>query len=109
MDIAFFHDCAVDGCYKKSIKGKQMCRQHQAEYDSGKKLKAFYGKTVQKNLNCKYLELLDFEYLDCEYLVGVSICDLNDAQKSDCCPLRGTEYEHNQTFHSDRATDRRDA
>jgi len=28
--------------------GKQMCKEHQSEYDAGVKLKAFYGKTIQK-------------------------------------------------------------
>lgn len=48
MEIIFINDCAVDGCYKRSIKGKQMCKQHQERYDAGEKLIAFYGKTVQK-------------------------------------------------------------
>lgn len=48
MNVLFLNDCAVDGCYKKSIKGKQMCKEHQAAYDKGEKLVAFYGKTVQK-------------------------------------------------------------
>ena len=47
--IAFINDCAVDNCYKKNVGGgKQMCKQHQLAYESGKKLKAFYGKIVQK-------------------------------------------------------------
>ena len=41
-------DCAVDGCYKKSMKGKRLCKQHQAAYEKGERLKAFYGKTIQK-------------------------------------------------------------
>jgi hypothetical protein len=49
MNIIFVNDCAVDGCYKKNIgKGKQMCKEHQAEYEAGNVLKAFYGKTVKK-------------------------------------------------------------
>ena len=51
MSVVFINDCAVDGCYKKNMgKGKQMCREHQAAYDRGEKLKAFYGKTVQKKI-----------------------------------------------------------
>ena len=49
MDVVFVNDCAVDGCGKKNMgKGKQMCKEHQAKYESGEKLIAFYGKTVQK-------------------------------------------------------------
>lgn len=49
MDVVFVNDCAVDGCKKKNMGGgKQMCEEHQAQYESGVKLKAFYGKTVQK-------------------------------------------------------------
>jgi hypothetical protein len=47
--VTFINDCAVDGCYKKNIgKGRQMCKDHQAQYESGMVLKAFYGKLVQK-------------------------------------------------------------
>lgn len=49
MDFVFVNDCAVDGCKKKNMgKGKQMCAAHQAQYEAGEKLIAFYGKTVQK-------------------------------------------------------------
>ncbi len=49
MNLVFVNDCAVDGCYKKNMgNGKQMCKYHQAEYESGKPLKAFYGLTVKK-------------------------------------------------------------
>ncbi len=55
--IIFITDCAVDGCYKKNIgNGYQMCKKHQADYEKGKKLKAFYGKSVQKNSNIKKLK-----------------------------------------------------
>lgn len=51
MNIVFIEDCAVDGCKKKNIgNGYQMCKDHQSDYDLGKKLKAFYGKTVQKKV-----------------------------------------------------------
>ncbi len=51
MTIVFISDCAVDGCYEKNIgNGYQMCKAHQADYDQGKKLIAFYGKTVQKKI-----------------------------------------------------------
>lgn len=47
--MVFVNDCAVDGCTKKNIgNGFQMCKKHQEAYDRGDKLKAFYGKTVQK-------------------------------------------------------------
>lgn len=49
MHILFLNDCAVDGCYKPSKKPHQMCEEHQKRYDAGEKLKAFYGKTVQKS------------------------------------------------------------
>lgn len=49
MKFIFVNDCAVDGCYKKNVgNGKQMCKEHQNAYERGEKLKAFYGKTVQK-------------------------------------------------------------
>jgi hypothetical protein len=48
MNVVFLNDCAVDGCYKRNLKGAQMCKDHQAAYERGDKLKAFYGKTVQK-------------------------------------------------------------
>jgi hypothetical protein len=49
MNLVFVNECAVDGCYKKNVgKGKQMCKEHQEAYERGDKLKAFYGKTVQK-------------------------------------------------------------
>ena len=49
INIIFINDCAVDNCYKKNVgKGFQMCKKHQAAYDRGEKLKAFYGKIVQK-------------------------------------------------------------
>ena len=49
MDLVFVNDCAVDGCNKKNVgKGKQMCKEHQAKYEAGEKLVAFYGKTIQK-------------------------------------------------------------
>lgn len=49
MSVVFVNDCAVDSCKNKNIgKGFQMCQEHQNQYDSGEKLKAFYGKTVQK-------------------------------------------------------------
>lgn len=48
MNIVFLNDCAVDGCYKKNQKGKQMCPLHQSKYEAGETLKAFYGKTVKK-------------------------------------------------------------
>lgn len=48
MNIVFIKECAVDGCYERNTKGKQMCNNHQLEYEQGKALKAFYGKTVQK-------------------------------------------------------------
>lgn len=48
MEAVFINHCAVDGCYKKSEKGKQMCKHHQQAYENGASLKAFYGKTVQK-------------------------------------------------------------
>lgn len=41
-------ECAVDNCYKKQKKGCQLCKEHEAEYQSGKKLVAFYGKEIQK-------------------------------------------------------------
>ncbi len=50
MNLVFLNDCAADGCYKKSLKGKQMCKEHQAAYDRGESFKAFYGKTVKKKL-----------------------------------------------------------
>ncbi len=53
MQTVFLNDCAVDGCYKKNQKGKQMCPKHQAKYEAGETLKAFYGKTVKK----KYINL----------------------------------------------------
>jgi hypothetical protein len=49
MKLIYINECAVDGCFKKSIgKGFQMCEKHQDAYEKGKKLKAFSGKTVQK-------------------------------------------------------------
>jgi hypothetical protein len=49
MGVVFINDCAVDGCGKKNMgKGSQMCKEHQAKYNAGEKLIAFYGKTVQK-------------------------------------------------------------
>lgn len=48
MNTVFLNDCAVDGCYKKNQKGKQMCPNHQTKYEAGETLKAFYGKTVKK-------------------------------------------------------------
>lgn len=54
MNVVFLNDCAVDGCKKKNVgKGKQMCKEHQAAYERGEKLKAFYGKTVQKKNQSK--------------------------------------------------------
>jgi hypothetical protein len=50
MGLVFINDCAVDGCYSKNLKGKQMCKKHQQAYDNGDKLIAFYGKTVQKKV-----------------------------------------------------------
>ncbi len=47
-NVLFLNDCAVDGCYAKSVKGKQMCKKHQQDYDNGAILIAFYGKKVQK-------------------------------------------------------------
>jgi hypothetical protein len=46
--LVFLQQCAVDGCYKGSKKGTQMCEPHQKMYEQGKPLKAFYGKTVRK-------------------------------------------------------------
>lgn len=52
--IIFLTDCAVDGCYKKNMgNGKQMCKKHEQDYEEGKKLKAFYGRTVQKKVEPK--------------------------------------------------------
>ena len=51
MNMIFLNDCAVDGCYKRNVKGAQMCKKHQTMYEAGIPLKAFYGKTVQKKLN----------------------------------------------------------
>ena len=49
MNTVFLNDCAVDFCKEKNIgNGFQMCKEHQDMYDAGEKLKAFYGKTVQK-------------------------------------------------------------
>lgn len=48
MQTVFLNDCAVDGCYKKNQKNKQMCPAHQEKYEAGETLKAFYGKTVKK-------------------------------------------------------------
>lgn len=48
MNLVFVNECAVDGCYSKNEKGKQMCPKHQQKYDAGEKLIAFYGNTVQK-------------------------------------------------------------
>ena len=51
MKTVFMNDCAVDGCNKKNTfkkDGYQMCTEHQKQYNEGVKLKAFYGKTVQK-------------------------------------------------------------
>ena len=48
MQTVFLNDCAVDGCYKKNQKDKQMCLAYQAKYEAGETLKAFYGKTVKK-------------------------------------------------------------
>ena len=48
MKLIFLNNCAVDGCYKRSVKGKQMCKEHQKMYDMGHRLTAFYGKVVQK-------------------------------------------------------------
>jgi hemerythrin superfamily protein len=48
MRLIFLNDCAVDGCYKRNVKGKQMCKEHQKMYDMGHRLIAFYGKVVQK-------------------------------------------------------------
>lgn len=48
MNFVFLNDCAADGCRKRNKKGYQLCEKHQAEYNSGKALKAFYGKTIQK-------------------------------------------------------------
>jgi hypothetical protein len=56
MKIIFMTECAVDGCYEKNTlkkDGKQMCIEHQKQYDEGVKLKAFYGKTVQKQIVSK--------------------------------------------------------
>ena len=48
-EFIFVYDCAVDGCYKKNVGGgKQMCRAHQDAYERGEKLRAFYGRFVQK-------------------------------------------------------------
>lgn len=49
MNVSFVNDCAVDGCYRKNVGGgKQMCREHQDAYERGEKLRAFYGRVVQK-------------------------------------------------------------
>lgn len=48
MNLVFMTECAVDRCYKKSQKGKQMCKEHQKQYDDGEVLTAFYGKKVKK-------------------------------------------------------------
>lgn len=57
MKMIFVYDCAVDGCYKKNMgKGKQMCKTHQAAYEAGETLKAFYGKTVKKKLTPELIE-----------------------------------------------------
>ncbi len=53
MNTVFINNCAVDGCYKKNLKGKQMCKEHQVKYDAGEKLRAFYGKTVQNKTTLK--------------------------------------------------------
>jgi len=48
-EIVFVNDCAVDGCYKKNVGNrKQMCKKHQAAYERGEKLVAFYGRIVKK-------------------------------------------------------------
>lgn len=47
-NMVFIGECAVDGCYKNSLKGFQMCESHQTSYDKGEILTAFYGKKVQK-------------------------------------------------------------
>ncbi len=51
LGIVFLRECCVDGCYKRNTykkDGKQMCKEHQAMYDAGEKLQAFYGRTVQR-------------------------------------------------------------
>jgi len=48
MDLIFLNDCAADGCKRKNLKGKQLCKQHQDAYDRGERVKAFYGKTLLK-------------------------------------------------------------
>lgn len=49
MNVVFLEDCAADGCYKKNVgDGKQLCRKHQDAYERGEKVKAFYGRTIQK-------------------------------------------------------------
>ncbi len=49
--FVFLRDCCVDGCHKRNTykkDGKQMCKAHQAMYDAGEKLTAFYGRVVQR-------------------------------------------------------------
>lgn len=51
LGIVFLRECCVDGCYKRNTfkkDGKQMCKEHQAMYDAGEKLQAFYGRMVQR-------------------------------------------------------------
>jgi len=49
METVFLNDCAADNCYNRnSGNGSQLCKKHQLLYDAGEKVKAFYGKTIQK-------------------------------------------------------------
>jgi len=49
MNFVFVNECAVDGCYKKSIgKGYQMCKQQKKEKR---------GKNVQRDRNDKLFDL----------------------------------------------------
>lgn len=48
MNFVFLIDCAADWCYKKKLKGKAFCREHQKQIEEGKTIKAWYGKKVKK-------------------------------------------------------------
>jgi hypothetical protein len=54
INVLFF--IALHTAKKNIGNGYQMCKKHQADYEKGKKLKAFYGKSVQKNSNIKKLK-----------------------------------------------------
>jgi hypothetical protein len=50
METVIVNECIVDGCYRKHMKGKGMCKDHQDMYDRGLCLSVNYGQKVKKTL-----------------------------------------------------------